>query len=350
MKAAVLEQLEKMVVKEVPTPEVDDDSILMKVKAVGICGSDIRIFHSGNSRVELPQILGHEAAGEIVALGKNVTKFKLGDRISLGADVPCGECVFCEAGLGNNCQINYAMGYQFPGSFAEYVLLNKMVVNHGPIHAIANHVSFEEAALAEPLACVLNACELSSIHLGDTVVVIGAGPIGCMLVETCKKMGARVILVQRSHPRLEAAKKFGKDGANVFVCSSEEDAVERVKEETGGLGADVIFTCNPSPDAQVDAIHMAKNRARVNFFGGLPKDKSKVTLDTNIIHYKELIVTGAHGSLPRHHQQAVHLINSGAIDMKRYFTHEFPLGQIQEAITTAESHTGMRVIVKPELG
>lgn len=347
MKAAVLEQLKQMVVQEVPKPEVDDDSIMMKVKAVGICGSDIRIYNSGNSRVELPQILGHEASGEIVALGKNVKKFKVGDRISLGADVPCGECVFCEAGIGNNCQINYAMGYQYAGSFAEYVLLNKMVVNHGPIHKIADHVSFEEAALAEPLACVLNACELSDIKLGDTVVVIGAGPIGCMLVEVCKKMGTRVILVQRSRPRLEMAKKFGASGADVFICSSEEDAIARVKEETGGLGADVIFTCNPSPEAQVDAIHMAKNRARVNLFGGLPKDRSMVTLDTNIIHYKELFVIGAHGSLPRQHQKAVELINNGIIDMKRYISHEFPLDQINEALQAAEGHAGMRVLVKP---
>ncbi|QHT59709.1 alcohol dehydrogenase catalytic domain-containing protein [Paenibacillus lycopersici] len=345
MKAAVLHALDHMVVEEVQLPSIDDDSMLMKVEAVGICGSDIRIYHHGNSRVELPQILGHESSGRIVAVGANVTKFKVGDRVSLGADVPCGECVFCEAGIGNNCQINYAMGYQFAGSFADYVLLNKMMVNFGPIHNIPDHVSHEEAALAEPLACVINALELSNIRLGDTVVVIGAGPIGCMLVEVAKMMGAtKVILVQRSRPRLELAKQFG---AHAYICSNEENAIERVLEETGGLGADVVITSNPSPEAQVDAIHMAKNRARVNFFGGLPKGKSLVTLDTNIIHYKELFVHGAHGSLPSHHQKAIDLIASGAIDMKKYISHTFPLDDIQEAIRTAESHVGMRVIVKP---
>ncbi|QHW31066.1 alcohol dehydrogenase catalytic domain-containing protein [Paenibacillus rhizovicinus] len=345
MKAAVLHALDHMVIEEVALPSIDDDSILMKVEAVGICGSDIRIYHHGNSRVELPQILGHESSGRIAAVGANVTKFKVGDRISLGADVPCGECVFCEAGIGNNCQINYAMGYQFAGSFADYVLLNKMMVNFGPIHKIPDHISHEEAALAEPLACVLNALELSSIKLGDSVVVIGAGPIGCMLVEVAKMMGAtKVILVQRSRPRLEMAKQFG---AHAYICSNEENAIERVFEETGGLGADVVITSNPSPEAQVDAIHMAKNRARVNFFGGLPKGKSLVTLDTNIIHYKELFVHGAHGSLPSHHQKAIDLIASGAIDMKKYISHTFPLDSINEAIQTAESHVGMRVIVKP---
>ncbi|MBM7565953.1 alcohol dehydrogenase catalytic domain-containing protein [Paenibacillus sacheonensis] len=345
MKAAVLHNLDHMVVQEVELPAMDADSILMKVEAVGICGSDIRIYHHGNSRVQLPQILGHEASGRIAAVGANVTKFNVGDRISLGADVPCGECVFCEAGIGNNCQINYAMGYQFAGSFADYVLLNKMVVNFGPIHRIPDHVSHEEAALAEPLACVINALELSNVRLGDSVVVIGAGPIGCMLVEVAKMMGAtKVILVQRSRPRLELAKQFG---AHAYICSNEENAIERVLEETGGLGADVVITSNPSPEAQVDAIHMAKNRARVNFFGGLPKGKSLVTLDTNIIHYKELFVHGAHGSLPAHHQKAIDLIASGAIDMKKYISHTFPLERIQEAIETAESHVGMRVIVKP---
>ncbi|MFC4779365.1 alcohol dehydrogenase catalytic domain-containing protein [Paenibacillus sp. GCM10023252] len=345
MRAAVLDQLNEMVVREVDMPVLDDDSILMKVEAVGICGSDIRIYHHGNSRVALPQILGHESAGQVAAVGRNVTKFKVGDRISLGADVPCGECVFCEAGIGNNCQINYAMGYQFAGSFADYVLLNRMMTSYGPIHQIADHVSYEEAALAEPLACVLNGLELSNVKLGETVVVIGAGPIGCMLCEVAAKMGARVLLVNRSRPRLEMARGIG--AAHAYICAAEENAIERVLEETGGLGADVVITCNPSPESQVDAIYMAKNRGRVNLFGGLPKDRSMVTLDTNIIHYKELFVHGAHGSLPRHHQQAVELINNGSIDMKKYATHHYPLEHINEAIVKAESHTGFRVIVKP---
>ncbi|MFC3797999.1 alcohol dehydrogenase catalytic domain-containing protein [Cohnella sp. GCM10012308] len=344
MKAAVLEALERMTIKEVQLPEPDDDSMLMKVEAVGICGSDIRIFRHGNSRVALPQTLGHEAAGRIVKVGRNVTKFAEGDRVSLGADVPCGACVFCEAGMGNNCQINYALGYQFAGSFAEYVLLNKTVVNYGPIHKIADHITYDEAALAEPMACVLNGLELSNVSIGDTVVVIGAGPIGCMLVEVALKMGARVLLVNRSRPRLEMAKRLG---AHAYICSLEENAIERVLEETGGLGADVVITCNPSPEAQVDAIHMAKNRARINFFGGLPKGRSLVTLDTNIIHYKELFVHGAHGSLPRHHQKAVELINAGIIDMNKYISHRYPLTSIADAIAMAESHAGMRVIIKP---
>ena len=346
MKAAVYENFDTMTVKEVDKPVCDENSILVRVKSCAVCGSDIRIFHSGNSRINPPQILGHEMAGEVVETGKNVTGYKPGDRVAIGADVPCGECVFCKAGIGNNCQINYAMGYQFAGGFAEYVLLNKTVVNYGPVQKIPGHVSFDEAALAEPLGCVLNAMELAPVKLNDIMVLIGAGPIGMMIAEVAKAKGAsKIILIDLSEARLETAKKL--DVADVTICSKNEDAVGRVLSETGGLGADVIYTSCPAPQAQVDALNMAKNRARVSFFGGLPKNASMVTLDTNIIHYKELFITGAHGAMPIHHLQAVELIASGRINIKKYITHNYPLDQIHEAFKTAETLGGLRVVVNP---
>jgi len=346
MKAAVFENLDVMTVKQVDTPVCDENSVLVKVKACAVCGSDIRIFHSGNGRVHPPQIIGHEISGEVVEAGGNVTRFKPGDRVAIGADVPCGECVFCLAGIGNNCQINYAMGYQFAGGFAEYILLNKTVVNYGPITKIPDHVSYNEAALAEPLGCVLNALELAPVSLNDVVVLIGAGPIGMMVCEVARAMGAsKVILINRSPGRLEIAKKLGI--ADAYVCMQDEDAIKRVLEETGGLGADVIFTSCPSPQAQIDALHMAKNRCKVNFFGGLPKDKSQVTLDTNIIHYKELFISGAHGAMPIHHRKAVDLIASGRIKVDKYVMHTYPLDEILTAFKTAEEHSGLRVIVNP---
>ncbi|MDR0328822.1 MAG: alcohol dehydrogenase catalytic domain-containing protein [Planctomycetaceae bacterium] len=346
MKAAVYLGNDQMTVKEVPLPEIDDNSALLKVKACAVCGSDIRIYHSGNSRVTPPAILGHEISGEIVAVGKNVTKVKVGDRVAIGADVPCGQCYFCKAGIGNNCQINYAMGYQFQGGYAEYLPLNSTVVNFGPITKIPDGMSFDEGALAEPLACVLNALELTPIKLNDTFVLMGAGPIGLMLCEVAKILGAgKIILINRSAPRLETAKKLNL--ADVYICAQNENAVERVLEETGGLGANVIFTANPSPDAHTDAIKMAVNRGRINLFGGLPRDNKGVTIDTNTIHYKELMVTGAHGSMPQHHELAVHMIASGRINIKKFMTHQFNLDDILTAFKAAEDHAGLRVIVHP---
>ena len=346
MKAAVYLGIDKMEVKQIPVPVVDDNSVLVKMHSCAVCGSDIRIFHSGNSRVTPPQILGHEISGEIVKVGKSVSKFHPGERVAVGADIPCGECIFCKAGIGNNCQINYAMGYQFAGGFAEYLLLNNIVVNYGPITKIPEHVSYDEACLAEPLACVLNALKLSPVKLNDVVVLIGAGPIGLMIADVVKNMGAsKVIIINRSRPRLEIAKKLGL--VDVDICSNEEDPVARVLKETAGLGADVIFTSNPNPSSESDALRMAKNRARINFFGGLPKNNSIVPLDTNLIHYKELFITGAHGSMPVHHSMAVELISSGRIKIKKFATHNFRLDQIAEAFEAAEGHVGLRVIVNP---
>lgn len=346
MRAMVVKELDKMEVTDVDMPQIDGDGVLVKVHSCAICGSDIRIFHSGNNRVVFPAIIGHEIAGEVVATGENVTKFKVGDRIAVGADVPCGECAFCEAGIGNNCQINYAMGYQFQGGFAQYLPLNRIVVNYGPVHKLPYNVSYDQGAMAEPLGCVLNALELTPIKFGDVAVVIGAGPIGCIMANVIKEMGAgKVILIQRSRKRLEIARKVV--NADVFICSEEEDAVAAVLKETDGLGADVIITACPAPEAQNDALLMAKNRARINFFGGLPKEKEQVTLNTNIIHYKELFITGAHGAMPIHHQKAIDLIASGRVDVTPFISRSYDLEEVSQAFDFAQGHEGMRIIVKP---
>lgn len=346
MKAAVYCGIDHIEIQEVPLPEVDDESALVKVHACAVCGSDLRTFHHGNKRVKPGTIMGHEISGEIVAVGKNVTSLKVGDRVALGGDVPCGQCYFCKKGIGNNCQDNFALGHQFPGGFAEYLLLNRMTIAYGPVTKLPDHVCYEDGALAEPLACVLNGLDLSPVHLNDTVVVIGAGPIGLMIAQVAKEMGAsKVIVVNRSRHRLEIAKKLGV--GDVYVCAGEEDAVQRVMEETDHLGANVVFTANSSPASQGDALRMAVNRARVNFFGGLAKDLGAVSIDTNIIHYRELLVTGSHGAMPHQHAAAVDMIASGRIDISKFRTQEFALENILEAFQAAEDHNGLRVIVKP---
>jgi len=345
MKAAVLEGIDSMVVKEVGTPEVTDDSLLLKVRSCAVCGSDIRIYHYGNPRVKYPQIVGHEIAGDVVEVGPKVKKFKQGDKVAIGADVPCGECPFCRDGLGNNCAINYAMGYQFPGGFAEYLLVDPLVINYGPIHKIPDNLSYDEATMAEPLACCINGLELSRVSLGDIVVVIGAGPVGCMLAELAKVMGARkVIISQRSKVRLELAKTFDID---VVISATEEDLTQRVMEETGGFGADVILTATSSVEVQTQAIPLVKRRGRINLFAGLPKGSPPLILDSNLLHYKEAFLFGSHGSVPRHHRMALELLSSGRITAQKYISHNFGLDQIMDAFKTVESRQGMKVIVNP---
>jgi len=345
LKAAVFEAIEKLTLKEIPTPTPGPGEILLRVKACAVCGSDIRIFHKGNSRVKLPQVIGHEVAGEIESTGEGVQGFAVGDRVALGADVPCGVCKWCRRGMGNNCPINYAIGYQFPGGFAEYILLNETTVKFGPVHKIPEGMDFASATIAEPLACVINGLELARTQLGDTVVVFGAGPIGCLLAETARRFGAtKVIHIEYDRARLDMARAFG---ADEFILSSDVDPVERVMDITNGEGADVILTACPAVITHKQAIEMAGHRARVNLFGGLGAGADDLCIQSNIIHYKECFVLGSHGSVPRQHRIALDFLAAGYIDAGKYITHRFGLGEIHRAFEAAENRKGLKVVVEP---
>lgn len=345
MLAAVMDGLDQLVIREVPTPRATDETLLIRVRACAVCGSDIRILHHGSPRVTPPAIVGHEIAGIVAEVGPGVTQFRQGDRVAMAGDIPCGVCSFCRDGHGNNCQTNLALGYQFPGGLAEYLLAPPQLLRYGPIHPIPADLSFAEAALAEPLACAINGIELAQVRLGESVAVIGTGPIGCMLIALARLVGAAPVLaIQRSRPRLEAALAFG---ADVGIISSEEDAVSRVLQETHGEGADVVIVAAGSAEAQADALRMVRSRGRVGFFGGLPADAPALAVQSNLIHYKECYVHGAHGSIPRQHRLALGLLGRRRLDLGPLITHRFPLAQVREAFAVAESHAGLKVVVEP---
>jgi len=345
MKAAVLESLKNLRVQEVPDPEIDDNAALMRVEAVSICGSDLRILHHGSPRVTPPTIIGHENAGVIVEVGKNVTHVKPGDRVSIGADVPCGQCRWCRNGLGNNCSINYAIGYQIPGAFAQYMKLPRLVLEGGPVTPFSTALTFEEAALAEPLACAINGLELVNISLGKTVVIIGLGPIGCMMIDLARVMGAtKVIGVQRSKLRMEIAKFYE---ADAYIPSEETDVIQSCRAETDGAGPDIVITTCGSVEAHEQAVEMVAHRGYVNLFGGLPRTARPMNVFSNLIHYKECFVTGSHGCVPRHHELAVQLLEKGLVRVKPLITHHFPLKEIHKAFEVMESRSGMKIMIHP---
>ena len=346
MQAAVLEALNRLVIKEIPVPEIDHDAALLRVESVALCGSDVRILHHGNPRVSPPAIMGHEAAGVIVKAGKNVTRVKEGDRIALGADVPCGQCDWCRNGLGNNCAINYAVGYQISGAFTQYMVLPRLLLEEGPVTPFGEQLSFDQAALAEPLACAINGLELVNMSLGKTIGIIGLGPIGCMMIDLARVMGAtKVIAAQRSKRRMEIAQAYS---ADVYIASEEEDLVARCLEETRGQGPDVVVTTCGSVEAHEQAIAMAAHRGYVNLFGGLAKDVRPLSVLSNTIHYKECFVTGSHGSTPRQHAMAVKLLEQGIVRVDPLITHRFPLAEIHTAFETMESRQGMKIVVHPQ--
>jgi L-iditol 2-dehydrogenase len=345
MKAAVLEALNSIRVTTLPEPEPGDREAVLEVNACAVCGSDIRIFHYGNDRVKPPTVIGHEIAGRVVNVGRAVTRVTEGQRIALGADVPCGTCKWCTTDRGTNCAINYAIGYQFPGGFQQRMLLNETTLAYGPVTPIPDHLSFAEAAIAEPLACALNGLELAQFGVGKSICIIGLGPIGCMMLELSRVFGAsKVFAAQRSRARLEMARQFLPEAR--FVATEEEPLVDTVMRETGGEGVDLAITTSGSVQAHEDAIRMVAHRGYVNLFGGL-KNQPKLTFDSNLVHYKECFVMGSHGSLPRHHRVAVDLIARGAISAAKYLSRRFPLEQTAEAFAFHESRAGLKVIVAP---
>ena len=347
MLAAVWNGPDKLELQERNVPEVIPGSILMQVKSCAICGSDLRIVKNGNPRIVAPRILGHEASGEIVAIGEGVTEFSIGDRITTGADIPCGECEHCLSGRANCCEINFAVGYQFDGAFAEFMLVNPLIVKYGPIKKFSKKLSWEVAALAEPLGCCINGYEraLYKKGSGGNVVVFGAGPIGLMLISLGKILGAdRIICIEPSAVRRSMAITFG---ADVTLDPHAEDVVEKVMHITNGVGGHAIFTACPSITAHEQAIAMVAKRGVVNLFGGLSKTSPAISLLSNHLHYKEAYITGSHGSTPKHHADALAMIEDGIFDAESLISKSFKLKDIHLAYDLAASGLAAKVIIKP---
>lgn len=345
MQAAVFEGLESIQLREIAKPELPRNGFLMRVKSCAICGTDVRTFHHGSSFCEPPWVIGHEVAGEVVALGEGTGGVRLGDRVTVAAGIPCGRCTACSQGWTHLCRAVMAHGFHYPGGFAEYMAIAPQALEHNAVNQIPDHISFDQASLTEPLSCVLNGQELVNVKLGDTVVVMGAGPIGCMHVEVARIRGAtKVILIEVNPERLKHARAFK---ADAFIDASVEDPVKRVMALTGQQGADVVIVACPSKKAQTQSIEMAAVRGRISFFGGLPKSDAIVPLDANIIHYREIGVFGAFASSPAQNRIALDLIASGKINVDAIITHRMPLAQVAQGIALMDAGKALKVVVNP---
>jgi L-iditol 2-dehydrogenase len=346
VRAAVLKGIENLEMEDVSRPTPSPEEILIKVKACSICGTDIRVYHHGHKHMRFPRITGHELSGEIVEIGKRVEGYKLGEKVAVAPAIPCGRCYYCRRGMQSMCINLTAIGYHYDGGFAEFMVVPEHAVLNGCVNPIPPALSFEEAALAEPLACAINGQQLSQIGLGDTVVVVGAGPLGCIHLQLAKVKGAsRTILVELSRERIDFAKKLA--FPDIVVNPSLENAIQRIKEETKGRGADRIIVSCPSGKAQEESVSMVAPRGIINFFGGLPLDDPLIRFNSNLVHYGEFYVVGTHGSAPYHNELALNLISQGKIRVKELISHRLPLERLEEGLALAESKKGMKVLINP---
>ncbi len=345
MRAVFMDGVERIEVRDAPIPKPGPGEALLKVHACSVCGSDIKIYRYGNARLTYPVIVGHEIAGEVVAVGDGVEAVSRGDRVAVGADVPG---VWNTNVRDKDSYIDYASGHEFDGGFAEFMLLNQRMLEFGPVSHIPDSLEYDQAALAEPLACVIKGLDFGNFGRGKSIAVIGLGPLGCMTLELAKGYGAsQIFAIQRSRARLDAARDFAPNAH--FICTLDEDPVEAVLNATGGRGVDMVMTTSGNVVAHRQAIEMVGHLGYVNLFGGL-RGEPNLEIDSNIIHYKECFVMGTHGSDPAHHKEAVRFLATGVVHGERYISKTFGIESIAEAYAFHEGHTAFKAVVHPQPG
>jgi L-iditol 2-dehydrogenase len=338
---AVLKQLKNIELENVERRNLREGEVRLRVISCAICGSDIRIYNHGNSRVKLPHVIGHEVVGKIIEVsdGCNLT---VGDYCCFGADLPCDDkdCPYCSKGQINMCNKNYAIGYQFDGGFSEEMIIPETCWRHGAFKIIKNVTDEKDVykySLAEPLACAYHGVAPLHVTKEDNVLIFGGGPIGLMIGDICLNINLckSVTVVELSDARIELIKKLF---PNFTVVNS---------YALLDSDYDVVFTANSVPECHRQAIDIAAKNARVNLFGGLGTSEL-VPVDTNKIHYKQLMVTGTHGSNKVHFNKAVQLIENGKIDVEKYITAMYNLNDISKAFESAKNLCNLKIIVKPE--
>jgi len=345
--AAMLYGPKDLRLEETDTPKIHDNELLLEVKRAAICGTDVRIYNNGYPGISSnsPRILGHEFAGVIKEVGKNITRYIPGMRVGVAPNMGCGLCKHCIGGNTHLCNEYRALGININGGFSEYVRIPESAIRQGNIAALPDHLSFEEAAIVEPLACVYNGFEKVNIKPGDRVLIMGAGPIGLMHAKLAKMAGAsKVIVNNRSDERLAICKQIDP----FFMTVRSDELRECVADLTNGEGADVVITAASVPQIQTMALELVAVNGRVNFFGGLPKDKETVPLNTNIIHYKQVNVTGTTRSSISQYRKALEFVADGLVDVKSLISAHFPLGQIDAAFDQAIQGIGLKNVITME--
>ena len=344
MKAARLYGKNDLRVVEVPIPELQEGEALLRVKAATICGTDLRMYANGAAGVdeERPLTLCHEFAGVIEKVGapESVNALEAGKRVSVAPNISCGVCRFCAAGNDHHCENLKAFGIHIDGGLAEFVRLPAEAIKRGNVRPLADNVSFEAAAANEAFACVYNSFERYGVNEGDVVLIIGAGAIGMMHAKLAFMSGAsKVIINDVSEKRLGICKAL--EPRIIAVSQSPKEAVDR---ETGGRGADVVITACSVRSVQEAAFDYAALNGRVNFFGGLPPGE-KAILDTNQIHYKQLLVSGTTRSSLEQYEKALGLLADGAVDLGPLVTDRYCIEDSKTAFENAASGAGLKQAV-----
>jgi len=326
---------------EVPIPKAGPGELIIEMKACGLCGTDIEKLR-GEYTAAMP-ILSHEAVGVVTSVGHSVSEFKKGDRVFPHHHVSCGRCHYCLRGNQTMCS-DYKTSNIFPGGFSEFFRVPSWNVERGGVLKLPDSVGFEEATMIEPVACCIRALERCEADQEDSVLVVGAGPVGMAHALLLDRMGADVLISDVNEPRLRFAEKVGKAAV---INATKQDVPETVRRSTGGRGADLAIVASGSQKAMAQALRSVRKGGRVCLFG-IPVKGSKLDYDISDVYTSEVTITSSYGATDVETAKALELIASSRPDFRTLITHRFPLEKFGEGLEAALSGLGMKVVITPK--
>lgn len=325
--------------REVPVPSPGPGELLVRVEAALTCGTDLKTYRRGHPKIPLPAPFGHEFAGTIAATGAGITRFREGDAIAAVPTAPCGECRLCRRGRENLCA--QAVGRMVLGAFGEYLLLPPHLVAQGNVFQRPPHLSAEQAAALEPLACVVHGASRVSFASAETILILGDGPIALLFVQLATASGGRVVLVGRHEVRLAAARTFG---AETMVIQ-DADPAHAIVDHLGGK-ADVVIEAVGEPSLWETAHGLASTGGEVLLYGGCAAG-AQARFDTGRLHYDEIDLKGAFHYTRAAVRTAFDLLAGGAVDASPLITHRLPLSALEQALALVATREAIKVAVLP---
>lgn len=329
-----------MQIEEMPTPRATRGKVILRIKAVGVCPSSVKMLHDPSripgSLKDVPGFPGHETAAEVVEVGEGVSHVKIGDRVVPTSGPTCGHCHYCRRGLPRFCQEQDFSSIEMM-SFVEY-----MACSARDLLPIPDSVDDEQASLAEPLGCCVASIQKCSLEPGDDVVVVGAGTMGILHVQLVRAIGARPIVVETDGGRLSFATEIGSCPGVI----ADEHTPGRIRDLTGGRGATAVIIAAGSAKAIESAFDYVGPGGTVMLFAGT-WPPAQLSLDPNLVHYRQINVTGSVGALMVDYERALALMASGAVAVKPLITHRFPLSEVSKAHQTTLDRKGLKVVVVP---
>jgi L-iditol 2-dehydrogenase len=334
-------------VVECEIPQINENEILLKTSAAAICGSDLRMIFNGYKGVDEnhPRTLGHEFSGVIEKVGANVAGYQPGMRVSLAPNIGCGYCDMCASGNTHLCNEYKAFGINMDGGFAEYVRIPAEAISQGNIMVLDDSVPMDVAALFEPMSCVMNGQSRVHVNLNDTVLVIGAGPIGIMHALLAKACGAsKVYMRDLSKERMDQCTQIDPEIIPIY----EDDLQAAVMKLTNGKGVDICITACPSSAAQAESLGLMAMNGRILFFGGLPAGKDMVSMPTNLIHYKQLSICGSTRANVTQYRDVAKMAAANHLDLGAMISKKYAIGDFLEAVAYAKSAQGLKTVISFE--